>query len=200
MSFRSQMRLYLLNSAINPSNCEDSTDLLTVSTWTSVNSGESGQGTRTTRDTQLNKMYKNSTLLILDQNRIVSHLQELGWVSDLYGLRNLQVDLWWLRRRSACPPPELNSSSTDPSSILLFRIIFQALKDLQCGRPCDMGIWVGDEPPDHKRCLASEHICYQNAERYLAELGDVECLINLSPQFLSGLVINIKKDPIFRGM
>jgi len=31
-------------------------------------------------------------------------------------------------------------------------------------------------------------------------LGDVECLINLSPQFLSGLVINIKKDPIFRGM
>ena len=169
MSFRTQMRLYLINLVLNPNPGADPEDLSLVSGMTT-------------------------------SNLIVSHLQELGWVSDLYGLRNLQVDLWWLRRRSACPPPELNSSSTDPSSILLFRIIFQALKDLQCGRPCDMGIWVGDEPPDHKRCLASEHICYQNAERYLAELGDVECLINLSPQFLSGLVINIKKDPIFRGM
>jgi hypothetical protein len=167
MSYKTQMRLYLLNLALNPCDSADCDDLLTVSTW-------------------------------ISPSIMVSRLQELGWVSRLYDLRNLRLDYWYLRRRSACPPPELNSYTNDPSSILLFRIIFQALKDLQCGRPCDLGIWVADEPPDYRRCLASEHICYQNAERYLNELGDVECLINLSPQFLSGLVINIKKDPIFR--
>lgn len=167
MSYRTQMRLYLLNLALSPTEGADLEDLSRVSGMTTC-------------------------------DLMVSQLKVLGWASQLYDLRHLRTDLWYLGRRSACPPPELTLQTTDPSSILLFRVIYQALKDLQCGRPCDLGIWVADEPPDHKRCQPSEHICYQNAERYLTELGDVECLINLSPQFISKMVIHIKKDPIFR--
>lgn len=127
----------------------------------------------------------------------VSRLKELGFVSELYSLRNLRIDWWYLRKRCEDPPLDFNLTLTTSESILLFRIVLQALKDLQSGRPCDQGIWINDESPDMRKCFAGDHICYQHAEWYLAGIEEYEEFIHISPFFLETLVRKIKRDPIY---
>ena len=165
MSFRTQMRLYLINLVLNPNPEADPEDLSLVSGMTT-------------------------------SNLMVSHLQELGWVSDLYGLRNLEVDLWHLRRVSRGPDPDLRSSSSDPCAIILFRVIVQALKDSHAGRPCDEGIWIQDDPPDHVKCRKDDHICFKEADLYLSQISDVECLVGVSHEFIMSLVYKNRRSRI----
>lgn len=128
---------------------------------------------------------------------VVSGLHSVGVVSDIYDERHLEIDLWHLNKRVLDPLPEFRSGCSDPASMLMFRIIVQALRDLQSGRPCDLGLWIADEPPDRKKCFPWEHCCYVHAEDYLRSLHDIECMVNLSDEFLSNLLRKIKRDPIF---
>jgi hypothetical protein len=129
---------------------------------------------------------------------VISGLRGLGLVSTGYGIRHLNVDTWFLQKCTTDPTPELTGNCLDYHSLVMFYIILQALKDLRAGRPCDCGIWVQDDPPDSRRCLKTEHICYQHAEEYLRGLQHIDCMVNLSDDFLQNLVRKIKSDPIFR--
>jgi hypothetical protein len=129
---------------------------------------------------------------------VVTRLKELGLVSQLYSIRNLRVDLWYLLGKKSDPLPEYGSSCKEVHFAVLFRIIVQALKDLQVARPCDCGIWIEDESPDLHKCQADDHICFQDAEAYLSDIDGAEQFIGLPEDFLQRLVGNIKRDPIFK--
>ena len=123
---------------------------------------------------------------------LIRGLMELNLITSLYSERNLEIDRWFLHRASGETYPPLACSYEDACARILFRVIFQALKDVRTGRPCDLNLWDRDLPPDLKKCSRSEHICWNHAEEYLLQLEDTECLIQITPEFIRGLVREIR--------
>lgn len=131
---------------------------------------------------------------------VVSGLGNLGLVSSMYDRRHLLVDVWYLYKRCSDSPPDYRSSMMEYESNLVFRIVVQSLLDLRSGRPCDFGLWLSDEPPDHKKCMSDEHFCYPHADKFFEnfEETDIEAFIHVPNGSVSGIVRKIKRDPIFR--
>lgn len=127
------------------------------------------------------------------ENDLLSGLHELKLVSSRYGLRNLEVDRWFIYRDSGESYPLFACSYEDPCASILFRVICQALKDVRTGRPCDLNSWDGDLSPDFRKCTKEEHICGRNAEEYLNQLDGIESLIRITPEFIRELVNDLKR-------
>lgn len=130
---------------------------------------------------------------------VVVWLREECIVTCNYGISNLEVDLWYLRktqcRRSARKPIETGGKGPEK---LLLTVVIQALLDAQIKRPCDVNIWLVDLPPDNTRCTHAVHICSDYAEKYLLSLDtEVENFIGLSHGCIHSILCGIKKDSTF---
>lgn len=125
-------------------------------------------------------------------------LQEHNIVSENYTMKNLHVDLWYLKREYVKSYANFEFTNSYESSKPLFNIILRALLDLSTGRPCDLGIWKKDLSPDFSCCSEEAHLCHEDAERFLISLSSAsENLCGISSGKLRDLAKRIKKDPIF---
>jgi hypothetical protein len=130
---------------------------------------------------------------------ILDRLRVAGVVSKFYSRQCLLVDVWYLEKRTWKNSIRTIEDQKTYLEHLFLQIVVQSLFDLQCGRPCDIGIWRKDTPPDDRSCRKSEHICYRDAQQFLETVNEEEeVIIGLSSGTISSLVRAIKKDPIFR--
>jgi len=126
-------------------------------------------------------------------------LHESGLVSVNYGMSNLYMDIWYLRRPYLSPDVKSMEEAECDSGKILFHVIMRSLLDFRSGRPCDSGIWNDDMSSDFSSCTSDHHLCSGDAERFLKTLDpEVEEFCNLSRGKIRDLLKSIKKDPIFQ--
>jgi hypothetical protein len=130
-----------------------------------------------------------------DPTDVLKGLFELNLVTENYGLRNYETDVWFLTR-------PLNSiggfqrgcrNGSSPEEIVMFQIIVQALIDLSNGRPCDQGIWIKDLSSDFRCCNSVEHFCADDADQYLRSLEIDETLLGLQKGCIQDIAGRLKK-------
>ena len=120
-------------------------------------------------------------------------------VSPYYSMRNLMLDVWYLKRGYCASYSDGVEGFSQFSTRILFRIILRSLLDLSSGRPCDLGVWKMDIPADFLCCSQEYHLCYQSAEEYLISIDEeVEEQCGLSRGKIPHIVRKIKEDPIFK--
>lgn len=137
--------------------------------------------------------------LMVSWRDVPATLRQAGLVSSNYGMRCLLLDIWFLKRKYCSP----NFKSSDDVIIdhakISFQIVLRGLMDLQSGRPCDLKAWKKDMPSDLQYCTEDSHLCYEDAERYLATIDrETEENCGIPAGKIRDLVKRIKQDPIFQ--
>jgi len=126
-------------------------------------------------------------------------LLEARLVSVHYSMRNLMMDVWYLKRGYCTSYSDELEGMSHFSTRVLFRIILRSLLDLNSGRPCDLGSWKLDIPSDFCCCSHEYHLCYQSAEEYLTSVDEeYEEQCGLSKGKIRYMIRKIKEDPIFK--
>lgn len=124
----------------------------------------------------------------LDDSQVIREMRELrvgpvppfgkiSVVSPKYGLGNLRVDIWFIRkvtrdrgRRVGMLLGEDTGMALGWYEKLALRTVIMALLDVCEGRPCDLGLWSPDPPPTLRTCTMYQHICADDGERFIHEV------------------------------
>lgn len=115
---------------------------------------------------------------------IIRGLQTEELASYFYNLPCLAIDVWYSFDRPLLYNSKQFSRITvirDPLARLFFGVVVQAICDARNGRPCDANSWRSDHPPGGGiRCSPAEHICEEQAMRFIKDAADVlEPTLNL---------------------